>query len=47
MGSGATAMSVIKLVGKNGEEIIGRATDKNTAKANGKAIFNALNRIYK
>lgn len=47
MGSGATAMSVIKLVGKNGEEIIGRATDKNTAKANVKAIFNALNRIYK
>ena len=47
MGSGATAMSVIKLVGKNGEEIIGRATDKNTAKANVKAIFNALNQVYK
>ncbi len=46
MGSGATAMSVIHLVGKNGEEIIGRATDKNTAKANVKAIFNALNQIY-
>lgn len=47
MGSGATAMSVINLVGKDGEDIIGRATDKNTARANVKAIFNALNQVYK
>lgn len=46
-GSGASAMSVIHLVGKNGEEIIGRAIDKNTARANVKAIFNALNQVYK
>ena len=47
MGSGATAMSVINLIGKKGEEIIGRAIDQNTAKANVKAIFNALNQVYK
>lgn len=47
LGSGATAMSVITLVDANGEEILGRATDKNTARANVKAIFNALNQIYK
>lgn len=46
-GSGASAMSVINLIGHNGEEIIGRAIDKNTAKANVKAIFNALNQLYK
>ncbi len=46
-GSGASAMSVINLIGDSGEEIIGRAIDKNTAKANVKAIFNALNQIYK
>ena len=47
MGSGASAMSVIHLVGKNNEEIIGRAIDQNTARANVKAIFNALNQVYK
>ncbi len=47
LGSGANAMSVINLVGKGGEEIIGRAIDQNTARANVKAIFNALNQIYK
>ena len=47
MGSGATAMSVIHLIGKNGEEIIGRAIDQNTARANVRAIFNALNQVYK
>ncbi len=47
MGSGASAMSVINLVGKGGEEIIGRAIDQNTARANVKAIFNALNQVYK
>lgn len=47
LGSGASAMSVINLIGDNGKEIIGRAIDKNTAKANVKAIFNALNQMYK
>ncbi len=47
MGAGASAMSVIHLVGKNNEEIIGRAIDQNTARANVKAIFNALNQVYK
>ncbi len=47
MGSGASAMSVIHLVGKDMEEIIGRAIDQNTARANVKAIFNALNQVYK
>ncbi len=46
MGSSATAMSVIGLLGENGEEIIARAVDNNTALANVKAIFNALNKIY-
>jgi len=47
MGAGASAMSVIHLEDKKGKEIIARAKDENTAKANVKAIFNALNIMYK
>lgn len=47
MGSSATAISVINFIDKEGKEIIGRGTDKNTAFANAKAIFNALNQMYK
>ena len=47
MGSGASAITTIHIAGDNGEDIIGRAFDKNTAKANVKAIFNALNIIYR
>jgi 2-isopropylmalate synthase len=47
MGSGASAMSVIHLEDRKGTEIIARAKDENTAKANVKAIFNGLNIIYK
>ncbi len=46
-GSGASAITTIYLVGKKNEEIIGRACDKNTARANVKAIFNALNLVYR
>lgn len=46
-GSGARAMSIIHLAGKNNTNIIGRAIDQNTATANVKAIFNALNQVYK
>ncbi len=43
MGSGASAISTIHILGKDGKDIIGRAFDKNTARANVKAIFNAMN----
>ncbi|MBE7706656.1 MAG: 2-isopropylmalate synthase [Cyanobacteria bacterium SIG30] len=45
-GAGASAISTIHLMGKNGQDIIGRACDKNTARANVKAIFNAMNLVY-
>ncbi len=45
-GSSAQAMSMISMLNKNNEEIIGRAIDTSTALANVKAIFNALNQIY-
>lgn len=47
LGSSASAMSMICLLDKNNREIIGRAIDSSTPKANVKAIFNALNQIYK
>ncbi len=46
-GSGASAISTIHLIGKGNKEIIGRAYDQNTGRANVKAIFNALNLIYR
>ena len=45
-GSGARAMSAITIFDKSNNRIIGRAIDTSTARANVKAIFNALNRIY-
>ncbi len=47
MGSGATAMTVIKFEAPNGKAIISRGRDENTATANVKAIFNGLNIIAK
>lgn len=46
-GSSANAMSAISLLDDKGNEIIGRAIDTSTAMANVKAIFNALNLIYR
>lgn len=46
-GSGAQAMSMVCLTDSKNNEIIGRAIDTSTALANVKAIFNALNQIYK
>ncbi len=46
LGSGSTAMSVVQLKG-NGKEVIARARHSSTAVANIKAIFNALNLLYK
>lgn len=45
-GSGARAMTMISVLDKNNNEIIGRAIDTSTAQANVKAIFNALNQLY-
>ena len=45
-GSGAKAMSAITIFDNSNNQIIGRAIDTSTARANVKAIFNALNRIY-
>lgn len=47
LGSGATAMTVIKMEAPNGKVIIARGLDENTAIANVKAIFNGLNIIEK
>ena len=47
MGSTSVAMTVVHLEDKNGAEIIARARHGSTAVANIKAIFNALNIIYK
>lgn len=47
LGAGSTAMSVVHLEDKNGNEIVGRARHGSTAVANIKAIFNALNIISK
>ncbi|MGN0005253.1 MAG: 2-isopropylmalate synthase LeuA2 [Candidatus Gastranaerophilaceae bacterium] len=47
LGSGATAMTVIKLEAPNGKTIIARGRDESTANANVKAIFNGLNIIAK
>jgi len=47
LGSGATAMTVIKLEAPNGKVIIARGQDESTAQANVKAIFNGLNIIAK
>ncbi len=47
LGSGATAMTIIKLEAPNGKVIIARGKDENTAVANVKAIFNGLNIIEK
>ena len=46
-GSSATAMSAISALDNDGNEIIGRAIDSSVVHANVKAIFNALNQIYK
>lgn len=46
-GSSARAMSAISMLDDKGNTIIGRAIDTSTAQANVKAIFNALNQIYK
>ena len=46
-GSSAQAMSMISMLDDNNNEIIGRAIDTSTAVANVKAIFNALNQMYK
>jgi len=43
MGSGATAMTVIKFEAPNGKTVISRGRDESTAQANVKAIFNGLN----
>lgn len=45
-GSGATAMTVMRFVDKNGNVIISRGMDKDTEKANVKAIFNGFNILY-
>ncbi len=47
LGSGATAMTVIKFEAPNGKIIIARGQDESTANANVKAIFNGLNIIAK
>jgi 2-isopropylmalate synthase len=47
LGSGATAMSVIKFQAPNGKIVISRGKDESTAEANVKAIFNGLNIIAK
>ena len=46
-GSSARAMSAISMLDKEGNEIIARAVDTSIVQANVKAIFNALNLIYK
>lgn len=46
-GSSARAMSAIAMLDNNNNEIIARAIDTSTALANVKAIFNALNQMYK
>ena len=45
-GSEARAMTMISVLDKSNNEIIGRAIDTSTAQANVKAIFNALNQLY-
>ena len=45
-GSSAQAMTMISVLDKNNNEIIGRAIDTSTALANVKAIFNVLNQLY-
>ena len=47
LGSGATAMTVIKFEAPNGKTIIARGQDESTANANVKAIFNGLNILAK
>lgn len=47
LGSGATAMTVIKFEAPNGKIVIARGQDESTANANVKAIFNGLNIIAK
>ncbi len=47
LGAGSTAMSVVHLQDEKGNEIVGRARHGSTAVANIKAIFNALNIMYK
>lgn len=47
LGSSSRAMSVIHMEkGDTKEEIVARAVDSDTARANVKAIFNAMNLIY-
>ncbi|MCD8024831.1 MAG: hypothetical protein LUE64_04785 [Candidatus Gastranaerophilales bacterium] len=46
-GAGSTAMTVVHIEDETGREIIGRARHGSTAVANIRAIFNALNIIYK
>ena len=46
-GSSARAMSAISMFDKDNNVIIGRAIDESIVHANVKAIFNALNQIYK
>lgn len=47
LGAGSTAMTVVHLEDKYGNEIVGRARHGSTAVANIKAIFNAMNIISK
>lgn len=47
MGSGASAMTIIKMQAPNGKTVIARGLDESTAIANVKAIFNGLNIIEK
>ena len=47
MGAGSNAMTVVHFEDKNGKEVIARARHGSTAVANIKAIFNAMNIIYK
>ncbi len=46
-GSGASAMSAISVFDKEGNIVIGRAIDTSIVHANVKAIFNAINQIWK
>ncbi|MBQ8476795.1 2-isopropylmalate synthase [bacterium] len=46
-GSGASAMSAISMFDKDNNIIIGRAIDTSIVHANVKAIFNAMNQLYK
>lgn len=46
-GSGARAMSAISMFDKDNNIIIGRAIDESIVHANVKAIFNAMNQIWK